>query len=82
VYLILINSFVVRYTAGINDSGALLSLVVSLYGMSPTVLLAGLAALTVLTKVVDRETTPKSGARLDEQFSANGIASNRQGVKM
>jgi hypothetical protein len=81
VYLILINSFVVRYTAGINDSGALLSLVVSLYGMSPTVLLAGLAALTVLTKVVDRETMPKSGARLDEQFATNGVA-NRQSVKM
>ena len=81
VYLILINSFVVRYTAGINDSGALLSLVVSLYGMSPTVLLAGLAALTVLTKVVDRETMPKSSARLDEQFATNGIA-NRQSVKM
>jgi len=59
----------------------LLSLVVSLYGMSPTVLLAGLAALTVLTKVVDRETTSKSGARLDEQFATNGIA-NRQSVKM
>jgi len=58
----------------------LLSLVVSLYGMSPTVLLAGLAALTVLTKVVDRETTPKSGAKLDE-FATNGVA-NRQGVKM
>jgi len=31
--------------------------------------------------VVDRETTPKSSARLDEQFATNGIA-NRQGVKM
>ena len=81
VYLILINSFVVSYSAGVANDNSLLSLVVSLYGMSPTVLLAGLASLTVLTKIVDRQTLPKSaGQRLDE-FAANGIA-NRQGVKV
>ncbi len=82
VYLILINSFVVSYSAGTARDSGLLSLVVSLYGMSPTVLLGGLAALTVLTKVVDRQTAPpKSGERRQEEFTLNGISS-RQGVKM
>jgi len=82
IYLILINSFVVSYSAGTARDSGLLSLVVSLYGMSPTVLLAGLASLTVLTKVVDRQTAPpkSNGQRLDE-FATNGIA-GRQGVKV
>jgi len=88
IYLILINAFVVQYSAGVTSD--LLPVVVSLYGMSPTVLLAGLAALTVLTKVVDKRTkvnpepkTPKSGDNFRQQRydNSNGIF-NEERVKL
>jgi len=88
IYLILINAFVVQYSAGVTSD--LLPVVVSLYGMSPTVLLAGLAALTVLTKVVDKRTkvnpepkTPKSDGNFRQQRydNSNGIF-NEERVKL
>lgn len=53
VYLILINGFTVAESSGIAQDVAMRAFIVRAYGMSPTILLLGLAALTILTKTVD-----------------------------
>lgn len=53
VYLILINAYTVAEASGLQQDLTLRATIVRLYGMSPTVLLLGIAALTILTKTVD-----------------------------
>lgn len=53
VYLIIINGFTVAESSGVAQDAEMRAFIVRAYGMSPTILLLGVAALTILTKTVD-----------------------------
>lgn len=54
-FLIIINDISVRYYSPFPASGSYLSTAITIYGISPTIVLAGISTMTILTKIFDRD---------------------------
>lgn len=89
VYLILINGFTVAESSGIAQDVEMRAFIVRAYGMSPTILLLGIAALTILTKTVDYSSAqlkraqpgslPRPGnAQMPRQMPSNFVVANNK----
>lgn len=54
-FLIVVNDISVRQYSGFPAGGDYLNMAITMYGVSPTVVLAGISAMTILTRVFDKE---------------------------
>jgi hypothetical protein len=86
-YLVLVNVYSVRHTAGtLNMGDPLLARVIDFYGASPTLLILSMAALALITAFVDVKagaSEPAEGVRVTRPIStraADAIRGTRAGI--
>jgi hypothetical protein len=86
-YLVLVNVYSVRYTAGTLEAGdPLLAVVIDFYGASPTLLILSMAALALVTAFVDVKAggnEQANGVRITRPIStrtADAIRNTRAGI--